>query len=626
VKIRTRVTLLAGLVFSSLILISSIAVWSMNEISRLKKTTLMGFELLSQARTLHGLMKDLLFDIFTPQTYRLLKDVLYSPRFNTTLRTFKETERDFEQAFYRFIDSPRVLKMLRQQELRDAHRVAKIMSAKAFGRIAVIRGDLDWLLASGILGEESLYRQLQSAQGPSAQSVPAFLDEVRDTSYYLTNSFESYLGHFLRSLEKESEAISRRILLLFWSLTLLIGCLAVLLSLLLARRISRQIQSVEEGFRKVSMGDFTAQLELSGRDEFGVLAANINRFLLDLKRNVDSVLGLLRDVGRAISEQLDYQQVISLIVESAVADSNADTAALLMLDDAGRLVVRASAGLPVDFGEFDLQEVYREARPLFLRGGEVLPGVSSLLAVPLALPDRRLGVLCLLTRSGTNPLTDLDCTHFTTFADYAALIIDNYFKYKELLERRDAEYRALQSQIQPHFLYNLLNGLIGLNRLGERRTLERAIFSLKDMLRYTLEKDDWTTVNEELRFLAKYCELQQMRFGDRLSVRFDCQREAEAFRIPKLILQPLVENAIIHGIEPLGRPGTLEVTATLGRREGGLSIVVRDNGVGFAESGAGERHIGLANVKERLLIAFPKAFLSIRSQPGDTRVSIEIAG
>jgi len=91
VKIRTRITLLAGLVFSSLILISSIAVWSMNEISRLKKTTLMGFELLSQARTLHGLMKDLLFDIFTPQTYRLLKDVLYSPRFNTTLRTFKET-------------------------------------------------------------------------------------------------------------------------------------------------------------------------------------------------------------------------------------------------------------------------------------------------------------------------------------------------------------------------------------------------------------------------------------------------------------------------------------------------------------------------------------------------------
>jgi two-component system sensor histidine kinase YesM len=89
-----------------------------------------------------------------------------------------------------------------------------------------------------------------------------------------------------------------------------------------------------------------------------------------------------------------------------------------------------------------------------------------------------------------------------------------------------------------------------------------------------------------------------------------------------------VENAIIHGIEPLSRPGTLEVTATLEHKEGqrGLSIVVRDNGVGFAETGTGERHIGLANVRERLLIAFPKAFLSIRSQPGDTRVAIEIAG
>jgi two-component system sensor histidine kinase YesM len=254
--------------------------------------------------------------------------------------------------------------------------------------------------------------------------------------------------------------------------------------------------------------------------------------------------------------------------------------------------------------------------------------VSSLLAVPLALPDRTLGVLCLLTLSGADPLTDLDCTHFTTFADYAALIMDNFFKYKELLERRDAEYRALQSQIQPHFLYNLLNGLIGLNRLGERRTLENAILSLKDMLRYTLEQGDWTTVSEELAFLAKYCELQKMRFGDRLQVRFDCGQEAGGFRLPKLILQPLVENAIIHGIEPLGTPGTLEVTAVVSRRNGQrvLGISVRDNGVGFSETGAGERHIGLANVKERLLIAYPQAFLSIQSHPGDTRVAIEIAG
>jgi len=623
--------------------------WTMNEISKLKSTTESGFELINRAHTVHGLMKDLLFDIFTPQIYRLLKDIIHTPRFNTTLRNFREATADFEKAFYEFTASPRVLRLLREEELRDAYDVAKIMSAKAFTRISVILSSLDRLVASGVLGEESLYQQLQTGVNPA---VPAFFDEVRDTSYYLSNSFESYLSHFIRSLQKESENIRRRMLLVFWLLTIVLGCLTIVLYLLLARRISRKLSSVQEGFRRVSQGDFTIQMDAGGQDEFASLATSFNKFLADLKRNVNSVLSLLADVGRAISERLSLQEVFRLIVESAVADSSADGAALLMAGESDRLVVRqAAGGFPLAIGmelaepecllpageagghPNSLWQVFRGGKPLFLREpqGTILDqqAANSLLAIPLSLPDRILGVLCLVTLKPSSRFTDLDYTNFTTFADYAALIMDNFFKHRELLEKRDAEYRALQAQIQPHFLYNLLNGLIGLNRMGERQALENAILSLKGMLRYTLEQGDWTTVAEELEFLTKYCELQQLRFQDRLSVSIHCSPEAAAYRIPKLLLQPLVENAVIHGIEPLGGPGRLEVGARLLRRNGAavLGISISDNGVGFSpDAGLAGRHLGIANVKERLLVACPQAFLGIQSRPGGTQVTIEIAG
>ena len=196
------------------------------------------------------------------------------------------------------------------------------------------------------------------------------------------------------------------------------------------------------------------------------------------------------------------------------------------------------------------------------------------------------------------------------------------------LERREAEYAALQSQIQPHFLYNLLNGLIGLNRMGNRKSLEGALFSLKDMLRYTLEQNDWSTVAEELRFVEKYCELQQVRFQERLTVEIRCEEHAASFPIPKLILQPLVENAVIHGIEPLAEPGRLKVSARAIRKNGasGVGILVIDNGVGFSVAELPEDgHIGLRNVRDRLSLAFPHASLKIDSEPGSgTRIAMEI--
>jgi sensor histidine kinase YesM len=656
VKIKTKIICVTGIVLLCVIVVSSVSVWTLNEISRLKETIDNGVELIGRARTIHSLMKDLMFDIFTPQTYRLLKDIIFAPRFQTTRRSFHTAVVEFQVEFHKFMESPRVKRLLRDEELQDAYTVAQVISDKAFTKIEDFQRKLDQLAGSGVLGEESVYEQLQTDVDTT---IPLFFDEVRDTSYYLTNSFESFLSHFIRSLEDQSAIIRRQILILFWSLTVLIGVVAVALSLMLARQISQRISRVEEGFRLVSMGNFTATLNIRTNDEFGVLAQNFNLFMKDLKRNVDSVLNLMRDISGSITARLRFDKILELLVESAVKDSNADGSAVLTLNDRGCICVGQAAGVvPYSKGEdiperlaeavvgtgsgkeeapLSLKQVFLRQKTLYIRNADGWAAaslddsrqqISSLLALPLVVSQRLLGVFCVFTYGPDNHITDLDYTNFNTFIDYASVILDNFFKYKELLERREAEYEALQSQIQPHFLYNLLNGLIGLNRMGDRKSLEGALFSLKDMLRYTLEQNDWSTVAEELRFVSKYCERQQVRFQERLSVDIHCEEAAASFSIPKLILQPLVENAVIHGIEPLGGPGKLRVSARHIQKNGasGVGIVVIDNGVGFSvEDHPEDGRIGLRNVKERLLMAFPHALLKVDSEPGKgTRITMDI--
>jgi len=201
-------------------------------------------------------------------------------------------------------------------------------------------------------------------------------------------------------------------------------------------------------------------------------------------------------------------------------------------------------------------------------------------------------------------------------------------EYRTVLSRRNAEYRALQSQIQPHFLYNTLNGLIGLNRLGKQKELENAILSLSSLLRYSLDSRDWVTIAEEFSFLEKYCSLQQMRFQDRVTVLMNCDEEVRHDLIPKLLLQPLIENAFIHGVEPCDHPCRIEITAKRSRigERSCLDIAICDTGAGFDGGTEPEKSgIGLANVRERLEISYPGSCFHMESRIGDgTRVRILI--
>lgn len=194
-------------------------------------------------------------------------------------------------------------------------------------------------------------------------------------------------------------------------------------------------------------------------------------------------------------------------------------------------------------------------------------------------------------------------------------------EYRLALEQQNANFNALQSQINPHFLYNTLNGFIGLNRLGERDSLEKAIFNLTKMLRYILEYKNSTTIGNEFEFIKEYCSLQKIRFSDRINVNVNYSEDIKDFKIPKLLVQPLVENSIIYGLEPLDRMCTITVNCLKITEEefSYVMITIDDDGMGFDENElknklTNKSSIGINNIIERLNFVYPGSYFSIKSE------------
>jgi signal transduction histidine kinase len=161
----------------------------------------------------------------------------------------------------------------------------------------------------------------------------------------------------------------------------------------------------------------------------------------------------------------------------------------------------------------------------------------------------------------------------------------------------EARLHALATQLQPHFLFNPLHAISALVRHDPRRA-EQLIARLSELLREMLDAGERVEVplDEELAFLQKYVDIQEARFGDRLRVTFDVAPAARDARVPRLLLQPLVENAIRHGIARRGAAGHVAVRATCA--EGRLTLIVEDDGVGLR--GAVREGVGLRTTRERL--------------------------
>jgi two-component sensor histidine kinase len=165
----------------------------------------------------------------------------------------------------------------------------------------------------------------------------------------------------------------------------------------------------------------------------------------------------------------------------------------------------------------------------------------------------------------------------------------------------EARLHTLQRQMQPHFLFNTLNTISALMH-RDVEAADAMIARLSDLLRMSLQRVGVQEVplKEELDFLSKYLEIEQTRFRDRLAVVFDVQSDTLHALVPNLLLQPLVENAIKHGIGPRPTPGQITVRA---RRNGAmLELDVQDNGVGLSAARLTDfnRGVGLSNTRSRL--------------------------
>lgn len=165
----------------------------------------------------------------------------------------------------------------------------------------------------------------------------------------------------------------------------------------------------------------------------------------------------------------------------------------------------------------------------------------------------------------------------------------------------EARLDALQAELHPHFLFNTLHAISTLVH-SNPDAADRMISRLSDLLRLTFDRSGVARIplHDELEFLQKYLEIEQTRFRDRLTVRFEIDPATLDAEVPRLILQPIVENAIKHGLSPRPEPGHIQIAS---RVEGDrLSLEVRDNGVGLSGSARTQFRsgVGLANTRDRL--------------------------
>ena len=193
-------------------------------------------------------------------------------------------------------------------------------------------------------------------------------------------------------------------------------------------------------------------------------------------------------------------------------------------------------------------------------------------------------------------------TYATNWQEHLATSFSRATEEREQLEARlaRAQLQSLRLQLHPHFLFNTLNTINAL--IGtDRHAAERVISGLSELLRMSLSSasEQEVTLAKELELLAHYIEIQQIRFQDRLTVNFRIDPDARYALVPNLMLQPLVENAIRHGIAPRAAPGHVIVTAA--RRGSRLELSVVDDGVGERASRDHRDGVGLGNTRARLL-------------------------
>jgi two-component system sensor histidine kinase YesM len=174
-----------------------------------------------------------------------------------------------------------------------------------------------------------------------------------------------------------------------------------------------------------------------------------------------------------------------------------------------------------------------------------------------------------------------------------------------------SELKTLNAQINPHFLYNTLDSVVWLAQSGDEKRVVQMVLALSKYFRLSLSgAKDFITVGEELQQVENYLIIQKMRFGDSFTYQITCENGVRSAKTPKIVLQPIVENAIVHGVGTLSEGGKILIEAHRSGRE--LEFSVRDNGCGIKpdvlahileRNPSSRSGIGLKNVHQRIRLA-----------------------
>ncbi len=286
-------------------------------------------------------------------------------------------------------------------------------------------------------------------------------------------------------------------------------------------------------------------------------------------------------------------------------------------------------------GEQDLEE--RAARSLagiFQAPAQVrFSGTSPEPAGGLAADLEGGGGVVLGPRPSSIPYLSDDRRLLQSLARTLGVVRDNV-RFREREQRlrwlaSRAELKALRAQINPHFLFNALNAIAGLIP-GQPELADETIEQLAEVFRYTLRKSEqeWVPLDEEVEFVRAYLRVEQARFGDRLQTAFEIDPAAGAIEVPAMTIQPLIENAVKHGVSAMEGRATVGLCAAI---DGDfLRVEVRDNGPGFPpgyqiRDGPPEHGHGLRNVLDRLTGYYgDSASLQLENGGGATRVTLKI--
>ncbi len=200
--------------------------------------------------------------------------------------------------------------------------------------------------------------------------------------------------------------------------------------------------------------------------------------------------------------------------------------------------------------------------------------------------------------------------------------------------KRTSEIRALQAQINPHFLYNTLDTIIWLAAGGKNEEVTEVTAALAKLFRTSISRGEtYVTLRNEIENIQSYLTIQMFRYGDKLKYTMEVDEKFLDFTVPKLILQPIVENALYHGIKPSPQDGVIRIGAL--EKDGTLILTVSDNGVGmneeqlkkmFSVDENSHRGIGVTNVHNRIQLCYGETYgLFYFSVPGTgTRVEIRL--